>query len=338
MTALKHILSGVAGIVLAAGLFAADASAQTRVIMSNDNNALGVKGKTFELLKSELEKRLGDKVKVELHHSGSLFDQGTQVQGLQLGSAHIIAPGMGQYAPHAPKVNTLGLPFLFSSAEAVQEAVNDPEIRDVIFSELEAKNIVPIAIWINGPRDFSYKREKPVLLPADMQGLKIRVQSTPVDLKTMSLLGANTVGMAWTEVPTALQQGVIDAVEPVPNALIGASLHEIISQVSRVNWQYNFYIVGANKQWWEGMPADVKAAFIEAMDVATKWNWENTERENEEAYDKVRALGKPVHDITPEQRAQWVEAVKPIWDEFGAPLVGEKIMERLVTIEKKHAK
>src|SRR5690242_4768500 len=77
----------------------AAADAQVKFIMSNDNNAIGVKGKTFEVLKKELEARLGNKIKVELHHSGTLFDQKTQVQGLQLGGANLIAPTQGIYAP-----------------------------------------------------------------------------------------------------------------------------------------------------------------------------------------------------------------------------------------------
>jgi len=334
----RRAFTALGGAALAGLPFIRSASAQTKIILSNDNNALGVKGQTFELLKKELIARLGDKVSVDLHHSGSLFDQTTQVQGVQLGSAHIIAPGQGIYAPHAPKINALSLPFLFTTGAAVQEATSDPQIRAAIFPELEAKNITPIAIWINGPRDFSYRRPKPVLVPDDMKGVKIRVQSTPLDLKTMQTFGANPVGISWSEVPTAMQQGVIDMVEPVPNALIGSGLHEIIAQVSRINWQYNFYIVGANKLWWQSMDPEVKKAFTEALDVATKWNWENTDKANEAAYDVVRKLGKPIHEITPEQRQKWVDAVQPLWKEFGESLVGADIIQRIVAIERKNQK
>lgn len=74
---------------------------------------------------------------------------------------------------------------------------------------------------------------------------------------------------------------------------------------------------------------DVRAGIQAALDVATKWNWDNTKNENDEAYAKVRALGKKVYDITPEQRALWVQAVQPVWKEFGAALVGNAVMNRL---------
>lgn len=322
----RNLASAVA--LATAVIASGPAFAQTKIIISNDNNALGVKGRTFEVLKKEIEKRLGDKIAVELHHSGALFDQKTQIQGLQLGSVHLIAPTQGIYAPLAPKINALSLPFLLSTPEAVEKAMQDPLVRKVILSDLEKKNVTPVAIWINGPRDFS-SRDKALLTPADMKGVKIRVQSVPVDIKTMQSFGANVISMSWSEVPTALQQGVIDAVEPTPNALVGAGLHELIDHVVRVEYQYSFYIVGTNKQWWEGLPADVRTGLQAALKAATIWNWENTAKENAAAYEKVTKLGKKVQKLTPEQRKQWVSAVGPVWKEFGESSVGADVMARL---------
>jgi C4-dicarboxylate-binding protein DctP len=333
---MRTFITTCAAILVGALVSSGAANAQIKFIMSNDNNAVGVKGQTFEVLKKEVEKRLAGKVTVELHHSGTLFDQKTQVQGLQLGSANLIAPTQGIYAPLSPKINALSLPFLLSTPEAVQAAMDDPVIHDAIFGALEKKNILPIAIWINGPRDLSYRGKKPVLLPADMKGLKIRVQPVPADVKTWQTLGANVVSMSWSEVPTALQQGVIDAVEPTPNALVGAGLDEMIDQVTLINYQYSFYIVATNKTWWEGLPADVRSGIQAAMKEATAWNWANTTKKNTEAYDKVRKLNKPIHKLTAEQRAKWADAVRPVWKQFGEDLVGAKVMSELEKVGKAH--
>lgn len=310
---------------------AAAAMAAGKIVMSNDNNALGVKGQTFEVLKKELMARLPGTA-VELAHGGTLFDQKTQVQGLQLGSVDIIAPTSGIYAKVVPQLNALTLPFLLTTPEEIDKALKDPAVRASFVPKMQAKNIEPIAIWINGPRDLGYKGSKPILLPADMKGVKIRVQSVPADIATMKALGANVVAMSWTEVPTALQQGVIDAVEPTPNALVGAGLHETIDQVTRIEYQYSFYVVGANKKWWDGMPAADKAKVQEALDIATKWNWTNTALENDAAYKKVTALGKKIHTLTPAQLQAWKKVASPVWDEFGTKLVGADVMKRLAAI------
>lgn len=328
---LSRIATTLCAGVVAVGLLAAasPADAKVKFVMSNDNNGVGLKGKTFEVLKKEVEKRLGDKIEVELHHSGTLFDQKTQIQGLQLGGANLIAPTQGIYSPLSPKIGVLSLPFLLSTPKAVQAAVKEPVIHKAIFSDLEKKNILPLAIWINGPRDLSYRGQKPILVPADLHGIKIRVQPVPVDLATWKVLGANVVGMSWSEVPTALQQGVIEAVEPTPNALVGAGLGEMIDYVTRVDYHYSFYIVSTNKQWWSKLPADVRSGIEAALDAATKWNWDNAAKENKAAYAKVKKLGKKIHTLTPDERAKWVAAVKPVWEQYGVKQVGDDVMKRL---------
>src|SRR5690606_38184716 len=134
------------------------------------------------------------------------------------------APTSGHFAPIAPNVNALSLPFLLSTPDQIQEAITDPAVRKAVFSDMEAKNVTPVAIWMNGPRDLGYRGSKAIKTPEDMKGVKIRVQSIPVDIAAMKAAGAHVVAMSWSEVPTAMQQGVLDAVEPTPNALVGAGL------------------------------------------------------------------------------------------------------------------
>jgi len=312
------------------------AAAKTKIILSNDTQALSLKGKTFELLKAEIEKKLGNKVTVELHHSGSLFDQKTQIQGLQLGAANMIAPTVGIYSSITPKVNALLLPFMLQNARAVDAAVKDPIVRAAFVPELEKKNVEPVAIWVNGPRNIGYKRKEPILTPAGMKGLKIRVQSAPIYVDTMKAFGANVIAMSWSETPTALQQGVIDAVEPTPNAWVAAKIYELVDNITVTGYCFDFYIVGANKQWWQGMPKDVRKGVQAALDAATKWNWDNAKKINEESNAKIKAAGVGIHVLTPEQQKPWIAAVKPVWKKLGTDLVGPKVVARLQEISAKY--
>ena len=236
---IKHLKS-LAVAIAVTGATLTPSHAQTSVIISNDNNALGLKGQTFEVLKKEIEARLGDSVSVDLHHSGSLFDQKTQIQGLQLGGAHIISPTAGIYSPIAPKIGALLLPFLLSSPEAISAALNDEVVRQTFVPDLEASNITPIAVWMNGPRSVGHKGRKPALTPDQWVGKKIRVQSAPIFVKTMEAIDANVIGMSWSEVPTALQTGVIDAAEPTPNAWLGSGLYEIVDHIIVNEYVYSF--------------------------------------------------------------------------------------------------
>lgn len=329
------------GAVLAAGTLLAlgpitGAAAKTTIILSNDTQALSLKGKTFEVFKKSLDKRLGDKAKVELHHGSTLFSQKTQIQGVQLGGAHIISPTAGIYSSVAPKVNALLLPFLLSNPNAIDAAMKDEVVKTTFEPAFAKTNLKAVAIWVNGPRNIGYKQAKPILTPAGMKGLKIRVQSAPIFVETMKALNANVIAMSWGEVPTALQQGVIDAAEPTPNAWVASKLYEMVKNITLTGYVYSFYIVGANKSWWDGLPGDVRKGVQASLDDATKWNWTNAKMLNEEANVKLLTAGVKLHTLTPAQRHKWVDAMAPVWKKLGTDVVGEKVMNRLRAIAKKH--
>lgn len=308
------------------------ALAQTRIVINNDGSSLSIKGQAMQLWKEEIEARLGDEVAVELHHAGSLFDQKSQIQGVQLGMAQAIAPAIGIYTSNAPKISVLSLPYLLSTPTQVQAAIDDPIIAETFEDDLASRNIKLLAVWPNGPKDFFYRGGKPILVPDDMKGVKFRVQAVPADLETMRVLGAHGIPMTWTEVPTALQQGVIDAIEPSANAVVSAGMVETIDQMTRVGYQYSFFVVGVNKQWWEDMPDDQRTAVTEALGVATDWIGQHAKEADDEAYALMEEKGVIIHDITPEQRKLWVDAVAPVWKSYGVDLAGEKVMNRLKEI------
>lgn len=325
---LKLVTALGAALLLAAPM----AEAKTKMVLSNDASAQGIKGQSFDKLKAEIEARLGDQIDVEVHHSGALFDQKTQLQGMQLGSASLVAPTSGIYTPIAPGIGVMTLPFMLTSAEAVAAAWEDETVRSAYFPVLESKNIEPVAIWMNGPRELSYRGDKPILTPEDIKGVKIRVQSVPSDIEAFKIVGANPVSMSWGEVPSALQQGVIDAIEPAPNAVAGGGMIDVVDQMTKIAYQYSYYMVSVNKMWWDSLPDDERGAISDAINAATEWNWEHAAIDNENAYKALVDAGKQVHDLDDAQKAAWADAMVPVWDEFGTEIAGEEVMNRLKEI------
>jgi len=314
----------------------ARAQAPTRIVISNDTQPTSLKGQTWEFFKREVEAELGPRVQVQLHQSGTLYDQRGQVQALQLGAVQFISPVAGVYAATAPKLAVLGLPYLLPTPRALQAVIEDAELANTLFGELRAKAMEPVAFWLNGPRDVG-RRGTPILRPADMRGVKIRVPPGANYVEAFRQLGANVVTMDWGEVPTALAQGVIDAVEPVANAWLASKLYEIANHITRIGYVLDFYVVGTNKAWWDRLPADTRDAIRRAMQRTTEWNWTNTERINEESYQRIASLGAMIHALTPGQRAEWREAMRPTWTRLGNPLVGEAVMARLARIGEANA-
>lgn len=174
-------------------------------------------------------------------------------------------------------------------------------------------------------------------MPEQWKGMKIRVQSAPVFIKTMEALGANVIAMSWSEVPSAIQQGVIDAAEPTPNAWHAAGIYKIVDHIILNDYVYSFYVVGANKQWWDGLSPDVRKGVQAALDAATKWNWANADRVNAEALRLIAKSDTRVHRLDASQKAAWQKAVSPVWKELGEDLVGKEVMDRLRKIAAEHA-
>jgi C4-dicarboxylate-binding protein DctP len=314
----------------------ARAQAPTRIVISNDTQPTSLKGQTWEMFKREVEAELGDRVQVQLHQSGTLYDQRGQVQALQLGAIQFISPVAGIYAATAPKLAVLGLPYLLPTPRALQAVIDDQELAGVLFGELRAKAMEPVAFWLNGPRDVG-RRGTPILRPEDMRGVKIRVPPGANYVEAFRQVGANVVTMDWGEVPTAMAQGVIDAVEPVANAWLASKLYEVANHITRTGYVLDFYIVSTNKAWWDRLPGGTRDAIRRSLQKTTEWNWTNTERINEEAYRRIASLGATVHTLTPAQLAEWREAMRPTWARLGNPLVGEAAMARLARIGQANA-
>ncbi len=334
LTTMKRFgaLAVLAGATLAAG----NALAATTMILSNDSQALSFKGKTFEQLKGNIESDplLSKEIKVEMHHGGALYSQKTQIQGVQLGGAHLISPTPGIYTNTWPKLNVLLLPYLLPGPKAIEAAMNDDLIGKEMLAELEAKGLKTVAIWMNGPRNVG--SSKPLLTPADMKGVKIRVQPAAVFVESMKAFGANPITMSWGEVPAALQQGVIDAVEPTPNAWLSSKLYENAQHITDMRYVYSFYLVSTNKAWWDGLKPNVRSALEGAIAKTSAWNWNASEEANANANKKMESMGVTVHKINAAQNQAWVDAVKPVWKSLGEPLVGPAVMKRLEEIGNQH--
>lgn len=325
----KRLIAVLASTLL---LCSISASAATKVVLSNDISAQSLKGHTFAHLKQQIKKRLGNAVKVSVYNSGTLFNQETEVQGLELGSADIIAPTAGIYSNVAPHVNVLLLPFMLNTPKKIEAAIKNPVIRKTFAPELEKKNIIPMTIWMNGPRDHGCRSAKPTLTPKELSGRKVRVQSAPIFLKTHEALGANPVAMDWTEVPTALQQGVIDCAEPTPNAWKASSNYQFIKELTLDQYVYSFYIVGVSKNWWHSLPRHVRSGIRAALKETTHWNWARAHKVNQDAIKFMSKHGVKIYRLNASQRAKWQQAVRPVWKELGTDKVGAKVMHKLETI------
>ncbi len=266
------------------------------------------KGKASEYFKKLAEERTKGRVKVEIFPNSALFKDGEEMEALQLGSVQILAPSLAKFGPLGVReFEVFDLPYIFDNADELHKVTAGP-VGAMLFKKLESKGIVGLAYWDNGFKVMS--ANKPIRVPADYKGLKMRIQSSKVLGDEIKALGAIPQVMAFSEVYQALQTGVVDGTENPPSNFYTQKMHEVQKYLALTNHGYLGYAVIANKKFWDGLPPDIRATLTGAMKDATKFGNDIALKENLDALAAVKASGKTeIITLTPDQKAQMKKAL-----------------------------
>jgi len=162
--------------------------------------------------------------------------------------------------------------------------------------------------------------------------LKIRVPEAPLFLDMIRALNAAPTPMTLSEVYLALQTGVVDGQENTWSNIYTQKMHEVQKYITNTNHGYIGYVVVTNKKFWDGMPADVRAACEKAMKEATEYGNGQSAKENEDALAEIKKTGKSeIVSLTPEQDSAMRKALEPVYQDVakrvGQPLIDEFLKE-----------
>src|ERR1700730_12974199 len=248
------------------------------------------KGKAAEYFKKLAEERTKGRVKVEVYANSTLYKDGEEVDALQLGSVQMLAPSLAKFGPLGVRAfEVFDLPYIFDDNNALHKVTDGPTGKQ-LFDKLQTKGIVGLAFWDNGFKDMS--ANKPLKLPADCKGLKMRIQSSKVLDSEIRALGAIPQVMAFSEVYQALQTGVVDGTENPPSNFYTQKMNEVQKYLTLSNHGYLGYAVIANKKFWDGLAWDLRITLEGAMKDASKYANEIAKEENDKALAAVKATGK----------------------------------------------
>jgi C4-dicarboxylate-binding protein DctP len=266
------------------------------------------KGKAAEYFKKLAEEHTKGKVKVEIYPNSTLYKDGEEMEALQLGSVQMLAPSVAKFGPLGVReFEVFDLPYIFDSFDELHKVTDGP-VGKGLFKKLESKGVVGLAFWDNGFKDFS--ANKPIRVPADYKGLKMRIQSSKVLGDEIKALGAIPQVMAFSEVYQALQTGVVDGTENPPSNLYTQKMHEVQKYLALTDHGVIEYAVIANKKFWDGLPADIRTTLEGAMKDATKYANDIAKKENDDALEAVRKAGKTqIITLTADEKAQMKKAL-----------------------------
>jgi len=294
------------------------------------------KGKAAEKFKQMVEERSKGSMKVEVYPNSQLYKDREELEALQLGAVQMLAPSMAKFGPlGAREFELFDLPFIFPNKETLYRTM-DGVVGKRLFSKLETKGITGLAYWDNGFKQMS--ANKPMHKVADFNGLKMRIQSSKVLDAQMKALGAMPQVMAFSEVYTALQQGVVDGTENPLSNIYTQKMHEVQKHMTLSDHGYLGYAVITNKKFWDGLTADQRSLISQAMKEATVYERSIAEQEGDDALAKIRAAKTTeIYTLTAAERAEWMKALLPVHKEFES-VVGKENLQEVYDIAAQVAK
>ena len=272
------------------------------------------KGKAANYFKTLAEERTKGRVKVEVYPNSSLFKDGEEMEALQLGSVQMLAPSLAKFGPLGVReFEVFDLPYIFDNFEELHKVTDGP-VGAMLFKKLESKGLIGLAYWDNGFKVMS--ANKPIYVPADYKGLKMRIQSSKVLGDEMKALGSIPQVMAFSEVYQALQTGVVDGTENPPSNFYTQKMQEVQKYLALTDHGVIEYAVIVNKKFWDGLPPDIRSTLQGAMKDATKYANDIAKKENDDALEAVRKSGKTqILTLTPEQKAAMKKALVTVHKE-----------------------
>lgn len=285
------------------------------------------KGKGAEKFKQLAEAYTEGKVKVEVYPNSQLYKDKEELEALQLGAVQMLAPSLAKFGPLGVReFEVFDLPFIMKNYDDLRKITDGPVGR-ALLDKLDAKGIIGLAYWDNGFKVMSANSQLHV--PDDFLGLKMRIQSSKILEAQMKALGAVPQVLAFSEVYQALQTGVVDGTENPPSNMYTQKMHEVQKHATVSNHGYLGYAVIVNKAFWEGLPEDVRTQLEKAMTELTAYANEIAQKENDDLLAAMKAAGTTTfYELTPEQREEWVAALKPVHTEM-ADRVGADLIKQV---------
>src|SRR3984893_14049684 len=285
------------------------------------------KGKASLLFKQLAEKYTDGKVTVEVYPNSSLYKDKEELEALQLGSVHLLAPSISKFGPLGVKeFDVFDLPFLMTDDAHARQMMASP-MMDEFNKKLQDKGVTPFAYWDNGAH--VYTAEKPLIMPDDFQGMKMRIQGSKVLDAVARQLGAIPQIIAFGDLYQALQTGVVDGEDNVPSNIWTQKFYDVQKYLTVSNHGRLTYSLITNKKFWDGLPADVRSGLDRAVKESTDFFNDTAAQDNADSLVQIKATGRvQMHVLTETEKQAWVTKLMPVHKDMQGRF-GKDFIERV---------
>jgi len=272
------------------------------------------KGQMANKFKALVEQRLAGKVSVEVFPNSQLFGDNKVLEAMLLGDVQMAAPSLSKFKRYTKKLQIFDLPFLFKDIAAV-DRFQQSAAGQKLLDSVKKKGLVGLGYLHNGMKQLS--ASKALMVPADASGLKFRIMSSDVLAAQFEAVKANPLKKPFSEVFTLLQTKAIDGQENSWSNIYSKKFFEVQPFITESNHGDLDYLVVTSKEFWDGLPADIRTTVKKSLDEAIAFGNGVAAKKAVNDRQKIIDSGRSkLISLTADQRTQWVAAMKPVWKKF----------------------
>lgn len=290
-----------------------------------------------------VREKTGGRLDIAVFPLGQLGNERSMVSQVQSGSLQMVSATTSVLENFVPEVAVIDLPFMFPDLKTAHAVMDDPAVKEKLFSFFEKKGFVGIGFAEDGLRQ-TLNTKKPIRSPEDFKGLKIRTMNSPMMLETFKAFGASPVGIPFPEVYSALQTGVADGVNA--SELVSALMKfpEATKYMTKYDFHMNAPITVASVDFWSSLSAEDKKIMLDGAALAIKVNREFNEKlmtklpnQTMSVDDYLKSQKVTIVELTPAEREKFKKAAAPVWEETRKK-IGNEIVDFMVAKVKEHQK
>ncbi len=281
------------------------------------------KGLMAERFKKLVAEKTDGEVVVEVYPNSQLFGDDKVLEAMLLGDVQIAAPALSKFSRYTDELALYDLPFLFEDLDAV-DRFQQSEQGQSLLDSVSNKGLIGLGYLHNGMKQLS--SSKPLRVPEDAAGLKFRIMSSEVLEAQFEAVDAAPLKKPFSEVFTLLQTRAIDGQENTWSNIYSKKFFEVQPYITESNHGLLDYMVVTSKEFWSSLSEEQRTQVEAALDEALAYGNQIARDKAIEDKQKIAASGRTeIIELTPEERAQWVEVMQPVWeqfeDEIGAELI-----------------
>ena len=282
------------------------------------------------VLKQIVDSESGGKYEVVIYPSSQLGKERDRIDQLKRGMIHINDASLGGMSQIYPNSYLYFIPYLFSSYEVAREVMDNSTFTEELKADFAEKTGLTLldAIEVGEFSDLT-NNKRPIKTPEDMKGLKFRGMDKG-QIALVQALGASGIPIAWSEVYTSLQTGVVDGQMNPPAVLIWGKIFEVQKYVSLTRHFYSVHFTLTNPKWFKSLPPEDQKLFMRAHKIAAKAVQGLNRIKESLNLAELKEKGMEIYQPTPEELAQFKKLGQPAYIEWLSEKVDQVWIDKII--------